>query len=1061
MLFSMETFDPLLDPMRLKTLQNTALVDSEAEPAFDRLTKLAIRLLDAPVSLMSLVTHERQFFKSMAMGAEQWNHQLRTQLSGAFCPHVVRSGLPFIVENSSLDATIAMSQHMFDLDIVAYCGIPITLSCGCTLGSFCVIDDKPRIWSAEDIETMQALASAAISEIELRLQLREATESRARLERISRENLLLQDLQEEAENAQDRLVTILEKTSDYVCTANVNGRITYANMAQRTLVSQRHSDGKRSITDYYPEWAVRLLVDEGMPAALAAGVWSGETAFCLPDGRTIPLSLVLIGHRAQSGEHFISAIARDISDRKKAEQALKLSEERYRQLITGAEGVVYEIDFQTNSYVYFDPHIEGIIGYSVEELTPTLWHQRVETIRLSGMLKERDFTEANHCFLTGGLDYWTADYEFCTRSGTKRWLCDSSVPLRDEAGNVRGALGILQDITDRVHSDEALRESELRFRHMADSAPAFIWLSDSEGEATYFNRQWLHYTGRGLEQEKGYGWADGLHPGDLTRYREVFGYASKKQIEYRMEYRLRDASGAFGWFLETGSPRFSADGAFLGYIGSCIDIQEQKKSLEASQLSERRLAEAQQVAHIGSWEFSRTTGLIWWSEETYRLYGMDPRSKAPTFDEHLEQIHPNDRARYDSLVRSAMESGETYDLDFRNLLPDGTSRHIIAHGECLRDPDGKIGVMWGTAQDITDRKAAEQDRVRLLQIIEATPDFVGISDLRGRLMYINLAGRELLGLEEGELPNSIFRYYPSWARKLIHKVGIPTALREGMWLGESAFLSPDGKETPMSQVILVHRNGAGNVEYISSIARDLTERKRTEEGHLRGVRDQAVKEAMLKRNQELQALSRRLVEVQEEERTHIARELHDEIGQNLTGLKLTLGAIPRLQEEGRARNLKLAMDIATELMGQVRAMSLELRPGMLDDLGLLPTLLWHNKRYTAQTGVQVEFEEEGLKDNRFARASETASYRIVQEALTNVARYAEVESVRVSVRLVPDKLYLRIEDMGKGFAPEEVLTAGRSNGLAGMRERALLLGGTFGLQSAPGRGTRLLVELPL
>ncbi len=1057
----MKTLDPVNDPLRLKTLEKTELIDSAAEAAFDRLTRLACRLLHTPVALVSLVTQERQFFKSFIGLPEPWATERETPLSHSFCQYVVRTAQPLIIENAPSYALVCTNPAVTELGVVAYCGIPLTLSNGCTLGSFCVIDDKSRIWSPDEIETMHDLAAAVVTEIELRLRTKEAEQRTREIERLYRDNLLLQDLQAQAEDAQEQLVEILEKTSDFVCTADTRGNITYANRALRDIDPRRVLEGKRHLTDYYPEWALRLLMDKGLPAALTYGAWSGETAIQPPGGREIPLSLVLIGHRSPGGEKYISAIARDISERKQAEQVLRASEERYRQAIVGAEGVVYQLDFLRDRYTYLDPHIEGILGYSAQDMTPETWRQIVESVRLTGALKDFPPEDADARFRAGEMEYWTADYRCHTYDGQFRWLCDAAVPLRNDEGQVYGCLGILQDITDRVQKENALRESEALFRHMADSAPVFIWLSDADGKTTYFNRQWLSYTGRTLEQETGYGWAEGLHPDDIGHYRKVYSQASEERTEYRMEYRLRNVSGSYGWLLETGSPRFDADGSFLGYIGSCIDIGEQKKALEAVQLSERRLAEAQQIAHIGSWEYHRKTGLLLWSDETYRLFEMPPGSPPPTFEEHWQQIHPEDLPYWQSHISAALEDGQAYEFDFRAVLPDGTSRVIATHGECRRDTDGIIDVMWGTVQDITERKAAEQDRARLLQILEATPDFVGIADIRGELMYINQAGRELLGLKKDEKPRAMQRYYPAWARKLIIKEGIPTALREGLWLGESAFLAPDGQEIPMSQVILAHRNATGNVEYISSIARDLTERKRTEEARLRSMRDQAVKEAMAKRNQELQALSRRLVEVQEEERTHIARELHDEIGQNLTGLKLTIGAIPRLPEEGRARNLKLAMDIATELMGQVRAMSLDLRPGMLDDLGLLPTLLWHFKRYTTQTGIEVEFEEEGLQDCRFSRASETAAYRIVQEALTNVARYAGVTSAKVSVRLLEDKLFLRVEDRGKGFEPEDTLAAGRSNGLAGMRERALLLGGTFGLQSAPDKGTRLLAELPV
>ncbi len=210
----------------------------------------------------------------------------------------------------------------------------------------------------------------------------------------------------------------------------------------------------------------------------------------------------------------------------------------------------------------------------------------------------------------------------------------------------------------------------------------------------------------------------------------------------------------------------------------------------------------------------------------------------------------------------------------------------------------------------------------------------------------------------------------------------------------------------------------------------------------------------------LKALSERLVAVQEAERRHLARELHDEVGQVLTGLKLTLETSMRLPvEEIRAR-LNEGRALVDRLIAQVRELSLDLRPAMLDDLGLLPALLWHFERYTTLTQVRVVFAHAGL-ERRFRPEVETAAYRVVQEALTNVARHAGVNEVKVRLWADVAALGAEIEDQGRGFDPQAMLAGGGTGGLAGMRERAVLLGGQLTVESAPGRGTRLTVEMPL
>ncbi|MFN2505256.1 MAG: ATP-binding protein, partial [Acidimicrobiales bacterium] len=226
------------------------------------------------------------------------------------------------------------------------------------------------------------------------------------------------------------------------------------------------------------------------------------------------------------------------------------------------------------------------------------------------------------------------------------------------------------------------------------------------------------------------------------------------------------------------------------------------------------------------------------------------------------------------------------------------------------------------------------------------------------------------------------------------------------------------------------------------------------EGALRAARDE---ERRLR--QRLEAHSRAAVDAQEGERRRIARELHDEIGQALTGLKLVLENHERLPPEAKADRMGRARALVGELLRQVQDLSLDLRPAMLDDLGLRPALLWLVERYAAQTGVEVALECTGL-DGRLRPEVETAAYRIVQEALTNVARHAGVGLVTVGCSMTEDSVRVEVSDEGVGFEIE-ALPPGQSSGLAGMEERARSTGGQFRVRSELGRGTSVLAELPL
>ncbi len=214
-------------------------------------------------------------------------------------------------------------------------------------------------------------------------------------------------------------------------------------------------------------------------------------------------------------------------------------------------------------------------------------------------------------------------------------------------------------------------------------------------------------------------------------------------------------------------------------------------------------------------------------------------------------------------------------------------------------------------------------------------------------------------------------------------------------------------------------------------------------------------------NGALRAMSQRLVEVQEQERRFLARELHDEVGQVLTGLKMILDQSLPLAQPPLSGRLDEAISLVNDLVGRMRQLSLDLRPQMLDDLGLLIALDWHFRRYTQQTGIEVDFRHSPMPmPGRLPSHLETALYRIAQEALTNVARHARVKTVTVRLWVDETRAGIQIKDQGAGFDPAAVLQARASCGLAGVRERAELLGGEFIIESSPGRGALLTVELP-
>ena len=220
-------------------------------------------------------------------------------------------------------------------------------------------------------------------------------------------------------------------------------------------------------------------------------------------------------------------------------------------------------------------------------------------------------------------------------------------------------------------------------------------------------------------------------------------------------------------------------------------------------------------------------------------------------------------------------------------------------------------------------------------------------------------------------------------------------------------------------------------------------------------------EAVQTTNQQLILLSARLVEAQEAERAHIARELHDEVGQTLTALSLMLDVAAK-QGDGAQKqaNMSEAKSLVNDLTKRIRELSLDLRPSMLDDLGLIPTLIWYLERYEQQTGIIIDFKYSDV-EQRFTPLIETTLYRIIQEALTNVARHAQVDRASVRLWSTNETIYAQIEDSGIGFDLVSGQQKNKTGGLLGLRERAQLANGHCEITSNVGEGTTISVNIPL
>ena len=476
------------------------------------------------------------------------------------------------------------------------------------------------------------------------------------------------------------------------------------------------------------------------------------------------------------------------------------------------------------------------------------------------------------------------------------------------------------------------------------------------------------------------------------------------------------------------------------------------------------------------------------------------------------------------LEESFANQRESIKIEYNIMRPDGEFRVISAEARVTFDENGRPISARGFSQDITERKQAEESvrlTNEILQIlnrhtkielilkgfVETVKNFAGCSAVAIRLLdekgNIPYQAHDGFSHEfyKSESPLSI-KVDQCMCINVIKGIADPkhSYYTEGgsfYMNGTTHFLATVSEEEKgktrnvcngygYESVALVPIRQAGEVLgliHIADMKEDMVplemvetmERVAQQLGSaIQRIRaEQEVKKAkgklevrveertaeLAESTKQLRALSQRLVEAHEEERRKIAKDLHDQIGQTLTMVNFLVDMALKSPPEKIQAILSEAKAALVEAVQETRDMSSRMRPVMLDDLGLLPTLIWQFQDYTEKTNIQVDFQHSGL-DYDFPTDISTAAYRIVQEALTNIARHAGVNEVRVIIRVEEETLFIEIEDLGKGFDQAVHIRTG-SIGLSGMKERAYALDGTLKIESELGVGTHIAVELPL
>jgi len=489
------------------------------------------------------------------------------------------------------------------------------------------------------------------------------------------------------------------------------------------------------------------------------------------------------------------------------------------------------------------------------------------------------------------------------------------------------------------------------------------------------------------------------------------------------------------------------------------EISERQKAEEKVRQNERLLAQAEKIAHIGSWSLDLLSNTVIWSDELYRMFGINKSEFDHTLQAVFDLVHPDDRNFVKRVVEQAIKTHEPYDFHFRRVKPDKEVRIIHARGAVITDEQGNAVRMYGASQDVTELKQAQDELQmvykRLSYHVENTPLAVIEWDKDLNITRWSGQAEKIFGWKASEVLG-INRYDPDF--RIVYKEDeaqverVDHELMNGLVdrnLSLNRNYTKDGKVIYCEWYNSVLRDDKGKVITILSLIHDVTERKKAEE-------------QLSQSYEQIRSLSEHLGSIREEERKYIAREIHDELGQYLTVLKMDVGAICKkihVTDPVVQNKLKGLSDIIDKIVYSVRRIALELRPSMLDDLGLEDAMAWHLEEVEKQSGIKTSFKGPG-EEWELSEPIKTHLFRIFQESLTNVVRHSKATEARVELTKKDGGLLLTITDNGIGFNPEDI-DKGKTLGILGMKERAAIIGATYEIQSKPAEGTRITVTVQL
>ncbi len=668
-------------------------------------------------------------------------------------------------------------------------------------------------------------------------------------------------------------------------------------------------------------------------------------------------------------------------------------------------------------------------------------------------------------------------------AGVSRVYLTTKGPLFGSDDTVAGTFGVVRDIAPLRLAMAQSREQETRLNLVVSATKTGVWEWDLKTNRMYYSSLWKESLGYGPDElsDSQDEWITRLHPDDRDR-----AFALVKQFlegaipVYQLEHRLRHRDGSYRWISTQALLMRDAHGVPIRMTGSHVDITEQKLAEQALRQSEERFRRYFELGLIG---MAMTAPDKRWIAVNDHLCQMLGYSREALMRMSWPDVtFPDDVGKNIDLFERAL-SGEIngYSLEKRFIHKDGHLVHAVLSCRTIRKDDGTLDYLVVLAHDITDQKRVEaslrESEVTLqsffasaalmMGVVKVLPDdIVHLSDNQATADFFGTTVEALRGRRASRCavpPDILDLWVTRYHRCIATRAPVPFEYEHEVVRGGI----PDRRV--LTATVSFIGTGSDGQARCAYVAEDITERRRAET--LLRQAHESLEHRVQERTSELvnatqraRVLAQRLYEVQEAERRQLAQDLHDEIGQALTALKLNLQQVER-DHLGPTTGVELqeSIGISDQLLARVRSLALDLRPSLLDDLGLVPALRWYATRQAERMGWALQLDlPDGMPDLLAPRS--IACFRVVQEALTNVARHAMAKEVSVTLAVQEGQVRVVVHDDGCGFDIEAMRASaqqGRSMGLLGMEERISLVGGTLRVESTTGEGTSVVFSIPV